>query len=840
MSTREDTPRDSSVLSPLPPPPARRWHHLTLRIVLTVVLGYLLVSLNSRYFFHAELSEHGDSAANTLSVLRAERWQELYGAYSRWGFHHPGPALFYGEALGDEILYRWLHLTPAPYNAQMLVVIGLLVSFFAAGISVAARWVRGGTFLALALAAAAWHFTAVDGRFLLVSAWPPYVAPLILFCLLVSAASVAAGQGEDLPLLTLAGCFLLHLHAAQPLFVAPMFLLGYVGLCWSCWRRRSGQDAPAVSLAKAGDPAPPPSPPSTAAGSALPWRIYRRSHRFAGLIAVCFALPVLVDLLFPDGNFHRIRLHLQTYRGEHHALLASFEYFLRFAAYTPSLPTGDGTFSGAVTPQTLRHFLLHHPLMMLLWLGALLSPLLPLAVRVWRGKEPTLLGETAVSAALPTVYEAPAGRWRFLGWLYVTWLLSVGLTLFWGTIQDGAMFYYNAWFDYSIWYVLALFAAGALADALDAFTFRSERRLLWKAGVILLCAGLAGVTLARHPERFRADDADGEADRLQHRSVADRLSTEPAGTPRAKLLFFPHDAWQSATGIAVQLTRAGRPAYVSPEWETVFGPDHQVPDWKNVVSRPADTNPTFECWHLVSKQKVSGEDARFPLFMDYALVPGGLPIDPAVAPEIVWQGGGTNNLDYTSEGWEGTDTETTARLALLQFRPCPVPPTAGVRITFHFTVYPFARRPGPQRMEVRFNGNDLGTLSFARDAAGAQSVTVPAATWNRYGAVLLTLAFPDAVAPITTGEGSDRRPHAFDAHRISFALEAGATGSAPPPAAAVPPIPAPAPVPSPVPTPEATPFPSPPPATTIPPDQNPADAPTPTPEAPSGRDPGQD
>lgn len=747
-----------------PIPPARRWQSLALRIALAAAMVYLLLLVNSHYLFHAELYESGDAGANSLSVLRAERGQELYGAYSRWMFHHPGPALFYTEALGEAAFYRWRHLTPTPYNAQMLAVIVLLVSLFAAGVSQAARWVRGGVFLALALAFAALHFTAVDGRLLVVSTWPPHVAPLIFFGLIVAAASVGAGQGEDLPMLVLAGCFLLHLHVAQPLFVGPMCLLGYGGLWWSCWRRRGAAATPAVSLSKANE-APAPAAPGLAASS-LPWRTYRRTHRLAALIAGCFALPILVDLCFSNGNFQQIRFHLKTHRGQGYPFLTSLAYFLRFAVYHPSLHGAGPTLNEATTSQSLWKFVLEHVQMAILWVGALLSPLLPLAARVWRGKErPSPTGE----GPAPTEYASPTGRWRFLGWLWAAWALSVGLTLFWGTIQDGELFYFNAWFNYSIWYVLALLAAGSMADAVDVLTHRSDRRLPWRFAVVGACAVLAGFTLTRHPERFRANDGDGDDARQQQRSVADRLATEPAGTPRAKLLVFPHDGWESATGLAVLLARNGRPSAVLPDWEFMFGPDHRLVDWQTMISKPADTNPTFEIWHVVPKALAPGEEGRFPLVSDHALAPGGLPINPAVRAAIAWDGEGVNAAGYALN-WEEGKTRSTARFSAVQFRPAPVPPEASVKITFDFTVFPFAKLHRPQRLEIRYNGNDLGTLTFSPEDSDPQSVVVPAATWNRYHAVLMTLRFLDAVAPFTIGEGEERRPFAVNAHRITFAL----------------------------------------------------------------------
>lgn len=816
LSTPRAEPRSLASVSLPSSLPPNRWKFLAFRLILAALVVYLLVADNQQYFFHTPLAETGDPAANSLSVLRAEHNAQLYGPYSRWGFDHPGPALFYSEALGEKTLYQSLHLTPAPFNAQVLVVLGLLASFFAAGVGVAARWVRGGVFIVLALLLAALHFTAVGGSFLLLGTWSAYVIPLIFFCLLLAAASVAAGEGADLPLLVLAGGFLVHLHVAQPLFVGPMFLLAYVGLWWSCWRRGRQAADPAivpVNLSKGNDPtAPTPVAAIPQKVSRLPWRVFRRSHWLAILLAFFFVLPILVDLIFPHGNFHRILEHLRTHKGERHTFNDSLDYFLHFATYYPSLPYAKGTFEGAATLKASQDFLLHHPRTLLLWLGALLSPLLPLAARLWRGKEPVLLGDVAGSTATPEDYVSPAGRWRFLGWLWLVWIVSVGLTLYWGTIQDGEMFYFNAWFDYSIWLVLALLAAGSVADALDAALFRSERAGLWKTGAILACLGLTAAVLVRHPERFHAGDGAEEWAQVQQRAVAEAFTTEPAGTARAKLLVFPADYWENATGIAVQLTRAGRPAYVLPDWEFMFGAGHGFPNWEGLLSQPAETNLDFEVWHVVSNKGAAGNDAARPLMMlDAALVPNGLPIDPAKDAAIRWQGDAVNAPDFTGQGWVGPDTFTSRKDAVVQFRPVPVPADATVRITFDFVEFPFKNRHASERMELRFNGNDLGTLTFTEGAAEPQHVTVPAALWNRYQAVLLTMKFPDAVSLHDTGEAGDMRPFAVDARQMAFSLEAGAEKAIPVATLPTPTPESPAATPelSPSPVPEATPTPEP-------------------------------
>ena len=804
-------------------PPAGRWPAFAFRLLLVAVLMALLIQANRHYFFQSTLYEASDAAANSLSVLRAGHFQELHGNYSRWQFHHPGPAMFYGEAAAEGTLYRWLHLVPTPYNAQLLFTLLLAASFFAVGISVATRWMRSGLFVALVLAFAVLHFTGAGAEKLLLENWPPFTIPLVLFALLVTAASVGAGQGDDLPLLALAGCFLLHLHVAQPLFVAPMFLLAYVGLAWSCWRRRTLPAVPLVPAPSlvAAEPSSPPATvvPTTPAAplpgrSALPWRVYRGAHRLALLIALLFALPLLVDLLSGSrSNFHQIVEHVRTHRGDHHTLLASVGYLLDFAVYRPSLPTTSDRYFPLSSWHDLVRFLVRHPEMMLAWLFALLSPLLPLAVRVWHGQDAPLLGSPMVATA---AYQSPPGRWRFLGWLWVVWLASIGLTLYWGQIQDGDMYYFNAWFNYSIWFVLALLAAGALADALAAVLVRAERPLVWKTLVVALCAVAAVLTCTRHPASFRTTLYDTGENRAQERVVVAALENEPAGTARPKLLLFPHDAWDVATGIAVTLTRRGREADVLPYWGFMFGQNHVLPGWENYVTNPVETNPPFEVWHLVPRTVAPAAYAEFPLLHDYALVRGGLPVDPNPEFRLTTTGEKPNYQEYFLSGWTSAEgfggSWTREKTSWIQFKPLPVPAGQDVSVTFDYAPYLVKGKRESQRIEAYFNGLSLGSLQVAAEEGGPNRFTIPAATWNKYATALLVLKFPDAITPReAVGENSDDLL-AFKVRSITFST-AQPGNPAPPSTPSPEPSPsvdlAPVPVPSPILTPEPSPEPTP-------------------------------
>src|SRR6266487_3878520 len=109
-----------------------------------VWLGLAAIFIGSHwsFYFLQEHSELGDFAANALQIRNAKSFQELYGNYSRWGFHHPGPAFFYLYAAGEFLLRDVLRAVPSPFNAHLLVGVLIQTGFFAWTLSILHRRVR--------------------------------------------------------------------------------------------------------------------------------------------------------------------------------------------------------------------------------------------------------------------------------------------------------------------------------------------------------------------------------------------------------------------------------------------------------------------------------------------------------------------------------------------------------------------------------------------------------------------------------------------------------------------------------------------------------------------------
>ena len=545
--------------------------------LLALVIVLALVANSADFFFHTPFYETWDSAANALSVDRAKHFAQLYGPYSRWGFYHPGPALFYIQALGEWLFYDLLRLTPAPYNAQTLLYVCVSVGFFVAALRVFSRWLAAGRerwwFLCAALGVAILHFTAVNrlhsydpvlGPNVFFGLWSAHALVLPFLCLLAAGASVAAGKGEDLPLLALADGFLLQTHVAQPLFVLPLTFLALAGLIWRCAREQRDRIRYTPSRVE-----------RLTLRLGAGWRAFPRAHGLAAAILAFFALPVLIDLCWGTGsNLAAILHHLRTHHDEHKSFAKSLAYFLQFGAYTPYQPgtIEFGTFDRA----GMNAYLRAHWLILGGWLAVLLGGLWALSGAVRR---PEASPEEAYTDwALRGLRPA---RQRFAAWAAVFGLAAMALTLKWGVNQDGRMFYYNSWFNFAIYYfgVLIVLAAGC------RWVFILRGMGGQRGGDVAGAVGAARWPCCWSARCWRWQLRVRDADPRVHPGVPTGACSSPwrprprraAGRRRRGCCTSRWRCGVTVVGAALEMERAHQPFYVPDGWEVTFGHEHA---WK--------------------------------------------------------------------------------------------------------------------------------------------------------------------------------------------------------------------------------------------------------------------
>lgn len=200
----------------------------------------------------------------------------LVGPYSRFGWNHPGPLLFWVLAL--------------PYRATGAASSGLLLG--AAAVNAAAlgglvlfAWRRGRLALVALTAALVGLMATHLGPAFLRDPWNPSVTVLPFLLFVVLAWSAVEGDPSALPPGAVVGSFLVQAHVGFGLLVAVLTAWAVAGFL----RRRR-------EAVRAGAPAA----PGCSVRSATWWTV--------GLLALCW-LPVLVDQVGGTGNLGALVAH---------------------------------------------------------------------------------------------------------------------------------------------------------------------------------------------------------------------------------------------------------------------------------------------------------------------------------------------------------------------------------------------------------------------------------------------------------------------------------------------------------------------------------------------------
>ncbi|HEY3757826.1 MAG TPA: hypothetical protein VGL42_16850 [Opitutaceae bacterium] len=487
------------------PPDQRARSFFWLAFALPLILG---LSTHGSYYFAKPSAETGDFAANALQIWDAKHLCCLTGNYSRFRFHHPGPAFFYVYAAGEYLFYNLLHLVPAPGAAHSLAGLLLQCYFFAAGISILVRFVSDPWARFTAIAVGCLHFFA--SGFAFVSIWPPHQLLMPFFCALMSAPAVICGEIVYLPLLVLSACFCIHGHVAQPLFMLPLLAAGSAALIWRALKPVPGGGERRKALVKL---------------------FCEREARIAVLIAGLFLVPLIIEAFKgKSGNWAAIFSHLHRQSGETNTLSEAVVYYLGALRYDfVGFPTG-----------TIGAALQAHLAAYLAWLGAV-------GLSVWW-------------ALSPRDSATPLRRG------YLTWLLIVGgaaalLAIVWALRMDGGMYAFNSDFVFAITAVPLLVAAVAIISVLG-----SRRGLWWCCLPALVCLNwkAAREEVMQQDSNIDFHQVDQKLDRL--------VGAEAPGGARAGFqLRFAPEQWSYAALVANQLEEMGVPWEVPTDWRFLFG-----------------------------------------------------------------------------------------------------------------------------------------------------------------------------------------------------------------------------------------------------------------------------
>jgi hypothetical protein len=180
------------------------------------------------------LTLYGDQALIELGARRAAHFDQLVGPYSRDGFHHPGPVLFY-------LLAPFVRIFTS--SGAGLYLGAIAISGAALTATVAFLWRRVGPLAALSAVVAIDLFCLCVRVGTLREPWNPYliVAPMVLFVVLW-AAGITGSAGAGLWSLVI-GSYLVQTHIATAGVVITMTAIFAAHVVRSRWRRRSRQVA---------------------------------------------------------------------------------------------------------------------------------------------------------------------------------------------------------------------------------------------------------------------------------------------------------------------------------------------------------------------------------------------------------------------------------------------------------------------------------------------------------------------------------------------------------------------------------------------------------------------
>jgi len=194
-------------------------------------LTYLSINFDSILLY---CTETGDLAANALQVERARSFHEFLGPYSRFGFYHPGPLLFYIYAIGS-----WLGglVSLSGYSAHNLTQLLLNCIFLCASSFVIFKESKSLLLLPLLLFSFLFALHHI-GPNVLQFTWGPAAVICPILYILVSATAIYLGMRTSLFLHLFALSLALQTHIGTASVLIPIEAIVMLGLIRSIQKKK--------------------------------------------------------------------------------------------------------------------------------------------------------------------------------------------------------------------------------------------------------------------------------------------------------------------------------------------------------------------------------------------------------------------------------------------------------------------------------------------------------------------------------------------------------------------------------------------------------------------------
>lgn len=205
----------------------------TRRTALTAVIGTALICIaawpaiaTGLSALHLDWHPSGDWALLAMRIEDVGQVTPLLGPYSRFGWNHPGPLLYWTLAAPYHLL---------GWSAPAMLAATAFLNAAALGGTVALAWRRGHLPLAALTTAALCILTSTMGPELLRDPWNPYITVLPMALLVLLCWSAAEGDRWAWPAGLAVGSFIVQSHIGYAVIVVAVGAAAMV----LAWRNRS-------------------------------------------------------------------------------------------------------------------------------------------------------------------------------------------------------------------------------------------------------------------------------------------------------------------------------------------------------------------------------------------------------------------------------------------------------------------------------------------------------------------------------------------------------------------------------------------------------------------------
>ncbi len=673
------------------------WERKATALFCLVALLPLLLLLIRNLNLSVPMAISGDSDIIELYTLRATHGTQLTGPYSRFGWHHPGPMLFYALA-PIYILSGKMHgsLCLGALLINTLSFVGILLLALRAGGRRTAWWTA---------VAIVWFFLVLTRHlslYWLASYWNPHISILPFVMAMLAIGIVGSGRIWFLIPAVIAGSFALQCHLAYGLPLVTTLIAAILAFVvtrkWSADR--------------------------------IEKKRWIKNSAIAYGIALCLAillwLPPLVEQFgHSPGNFSRIA-HFFYVSGPGHSLLESIDvvgHHLSAFVYGMHSQKADHIFS-------MYGQQLHLPIGFT-WaqLISVIQLFLLISGTYIGFRRKNLLSVSFCFITLGIVAASLVSVIRIVGTVHIhhlRWISAMGL--------------FNI--------VVIIYAHFPILTTFLQRRIKLSRMLEIVVLGFLLVIGTSINTISalQSPtiEQFASQNPPWN-ERPFFRSITRALDSRGIGQPHLKILYNP--GWEQISGPVLEWAKIGREFSIDDRWFFIFGDEYSLKeDEEDGILLVVHKDTWIESGNISEMEQVAEHgDVRVLLGIPRHPVEGKLPIN-GLKSELYLRSGfyATEHHEKKAFRWS---KGLSSRFSL--------PLTPGSTYYLRVVADPFVVPGERQRLSVELNGSVIGHADLYNRQMAEYSFTLPAPMVRSKNTLIFRYAY--AIAPSEISSSTDTR-----------------------------------------------------------------------------------